>query len=106
MTGRVDKKFCDDSCRSSFHQRENRGKKLIISQVHKILKKNYDVLCQLNPEDKAKAHKDTLLKNGYDFRYMTNQLVTKTGKTYHFCYNKGILALDNDWYMLVTKFEN
>jgi hypothetical protein len=30
-------------------------------------------------------------------------LQTKTGNTYHFLYDQGYLALDNDYFMLVKK---
>jgi len=105
MLGRSDKKFCGDLYRSSFHQENRKKNHPIIPEVNKRIRKNYKILCDINPEDKAKAHRDTLLKAGYDFSYLTNVLTTKTGKTYHFCYDKGLLELDNDWYMLVTRFE-
>jgi hypothetical protein len=44
-----------------------------------------------------------LLSKGFDFEYFTNILQTKTGNTYHFLYDQGYMALENEFYILVKK---
>ena len=101
--GRRDKKFCSDHCRNTFNNRKTRDSTDFIRNVNRILRKNRHILNALNPGGKAKATKTKLLEEGFNFRYHTNTYVTKTGKTYHFCYDQGYLELDNDYFALVVR---
>lgn len=102
FVGRADKKFCDDSCRNSWHNRVNRRNDKIVRRVNRILRSNHRVLHELNPDDKTKVRGNKLRKLGFDFDYFTSTYKTRAGTTYYFCYEKGYLPLDDDWYALVT----
>ena len=102
IVGRLDKKFCDDTCRNAYHNEQNKDEAAQIRPVNRILKKNRSILKALNKTGKSKVNKDMLLKAGFDFDYMTRLYTTKKGSTYYFCYEQGYLPLDNDWYMLVV----
>ena len=71
--------------------------------VNNILRKNRRILEELNPNGKAKVHRDKLLERGFKFSYFTNLYRTKAGKTYHFCYDQGYLQLEDDFYALVIR---
>jgi hypothetical protein len=71
--------------------------------VNNKLRKNYRILTALNVDGKSKTTRAKLLSKGFDFEFFTNILHTKTGNTYHFLYDQGYLALDNDYFMLVKK---
>ena len=105
ISGRVDKKFCSDSCRNSYNNRINSDANNFVRNVNNILRKNRRILEELNPNGKAKVHRDKLLSEGFKFSYFTNIYRTKAGKEYHFCYEQGYLELDNDWYALVIRQE-
>ncbi len=47
ITGRADKKFCSDMCRTSFHNREYRRKKKEMAEVNAILSANRRILEKL-----------------------------------------------------------
>ena len=103
IKGRADKKFCSDQCRSSYNNRQNSDVNNFMRNVNNILRKNRRILADLNPNGKAKVHRDKLLERGFKFSYFTNIYRTKAGKHYYFCYEQGYLELDNDWYALVIR---
>ena len=104
LHGRIDKKFCSDSCRNTFNnkQKSTAGNRLV-RKINGILVKNRNIMADLNPDGKTSVHKSRLLKKGFDFGYYTNQYITKVGTVYFFCYDQGYLPLDNDFYMLVSR---
>jgi predicted nucleic acid-binding Zn ribbon protein len=105
LLGRVDKKFCDDQCRNAYHNEHKRNDSAYIKRVNKILIKNRGILMQLNPTDKSKVNRSKLNALGFDFNYYTNTYTTKAGAVYYFCYEKGYLPLENEWYALVTNLD-
>lgn len=105
IRGRIDKKFCNDTCRNSFNNKNKRDAGFYERKVNAILRKNKRILEQLTPREKAKTTKEELLFNGFNFYYFTNIYQTKQGKTYYFVYDYGYLELDNEEYALVKKKE-
>lgn len=103
LMGRIDKKFCNDSCRNAYNNKHKREAGFYERKVNSILRKNKRILAKLNPKEKSKTTKEELLFNGFNFYYFTNIYQTKQGKTYYFVYDYGYLELENDEYALVKK---
>lgn len=103
FVGRSDKKFCTDYCRNSYNNKVNSESKNLIRNTNNRLKKNYKILSKLNSSGKTKIPKSKLLDQGFYFEYFTSIYVTKTGNTYHYVYDQGYLALDNNFYLLICK---
>ncbi len=103
--GRVDAKFCSSQCRTTYHNKAKAATSNYMRNVNNALAKNRKILEELNPEGKAKIHKDKLSKKGFDFEYFTNLYITKSGSTYFYCYEHGYLPLEGDYYLLVTRKE-
>jgi len=103
FVGRSDKKFCSDYCRNSYNNKVNSESKNLIRNINNRLKKNYKVLSKLNPTGKTKIPKSKLIDLGFYFQYFTSIYVTKTGNTYHYVYDQGYLALENDFFLLIRK---
>ncbi|MBE7639427.1 MULTISPECIES: hypothetical protein [Salegentibacter] len=103
MVGRVDKKFCSDYCRNSYHNNRNKDRKNLVRNVNNQLRKNYRILEEFNPNEKTTIRKNKLLSRGFSFEYITSIYTTKTGKVYYFVYNQGYLPLENDVYALVKR---
>lgn len=101
--GRADKKYCSTSCRSTANNKVNRDAINFVRNINNILRKNRRILADLNPEGKARVHKDKMLGNGFKFSYFTNIYRTKNGNTYYFVYDYGYLELDNGFYTLVQR---
>jgi len=103
--GRRDKKFCNDACRSNYNNRKNSQLNTFIRQVDHTLKKNRNILLQLNPSGKTKVLRERMNKMGFDFGYFTNILETAKGDRYLFCYEQGYLPINDHEVLLVKKKE-
>lgn len=101
--GRADKKFCCDSCRNAFNNKINAEEESIIKRVNRRLRKNRNILIELNPKDKTTLTREKLLKKGFDFDYITQVYKTKDGKEYRYCYDQGYLVLEDSYLLLVKK---
>lgn len=105
INGRADRKFCSDGCRNSYNYRLNSDSTNYVRNINNVLRKNRRILQEFCPGEKISVKKDQLLFKGFNFNYFTNNYITKTGKTYHFCYEYGYLPLENDFYMIVLRQE-
>jgi hypothetical protein len=108
LKGRADKRFCDDYCRNSYNNQLKSASNNLVRNINNTLGKNRRILESLLPEgeETAKANKEKLQRLGFNFKYMTHTYVTKTGKTYLYCYEYGYLPLENDWYLIVRRKED
>lgn len=103
LMGRVDKKFCDDQCRSAWHNRMSGDESRIMRNINYLLRKNRRILFQFCPAGKGKASRAELLKAGFNFDYITSIYRTRQGKTYFYCYDLGYLELEDGSYAIVVK---
>ncbi len=103
IKGRTDKKFCSDYCRNSYNNKVNKDSKNLIRNTNNRLNKNHKVLCELNASGKTKVTRSKLIQLNFDFNLFTSIYTTKTGNTYHYCYDQGYLALDNDYFLLIKR---
>jgi len=103
LKGRSDKKFCSDYCRNSYNNKVNRDSKNLIRNTNNRLRKNYKILCELNPGGKTKVLKHRLIQNNFDFTLFTSIYVTRSGSQYHYIYDQGYLELENDYYLLIKR---
>ncbi len=101
FSGRIDKKFCSDMCRNAYNNKLNSDTTNLVRNINSILRKNHRILQELNAAEKTKVHKKKLADKGFDFTYFTSIYKTQKGSEYHFCYEQGYLALENDFYILV-----
>ena len=110
LKGRIDKKFCDDYCRNNYnnHQKSKGSNSSMVRTINNALLKNRKILESILPgdEETAKANKEKLLRLGFQFKYLTHNYTTKSGKTYFYCYDFGYLPLDNDWFLIVKRKED
>jgi hypothetical protein len=106
LKGRSDKKYCDDYCRNNFNNQLNSPGNHFIRAVNSALRKNRRVLESFIQKEKtARAAREKLLQRGFQFKYHTHTYTNKKGNVYHFCYEYGYLALENDWYLVVKRRE-
>ncbi|MBI5217852.1 MAG: hypothetical protein HY958_02860 [Bacteroidia bacterium] len=101
ILGRSDKKFCSDLCRNAHNNKLNSDVNNYVRHVNNILRKNRRILQELNPNDKAKVHKDKLAEKGFNFNFITGIYQTRKGSTYYFCYEYGYLPIEDNFYFLV-----
>ena len=107
LRGRVDKKFCDDYCRSNYNNLQKQKDKpdLYVKEVNNILLKNRKILSELLPEQEeiTKTTLDKLIQKGFVFKYHTHTYKNKKEQTYFFCYDCGYLPLGENWFLVVRR---
>lgn len=105
IRGRSDKKFCDDYCRNNYNNQLKAQSNNYVRNINNALGKNRRILESLLPdvEEMSKAIKQTLVQQGFSFKYITHTYTNKKGNTYFFCYDYGYLPLDNEWYLIVRR---
>ncbi len=107
LTGRADQKFCDAGCRSAWHYRQQQQDRQqdMYRQINKQLKTNRRLLKRYNRAGKATVHKEKLLAEGFEPRYITHYWKAANGNTYLFCYEYGfrqVIQNGKAKYVLVT----
>ena len=106
LKGRIDKKFCDDYCRSNYNHKLNSGSNPLIRKINNCLKKNRRILEELcSPESINKVSKQKLIEKAFHFNYHTHTFTNKNGAVYFFCYDYGYLPLQNDLLLIVKHNE-
>lgn len=103
IIGRSDKKFCDDACRNAYNNNLNKASKNLVRNINNKLKKNYRILESLNPSERNKIKRNSLLRKGFDFEYFTSIYTNKKGVIYYFVYDNGYFAIEDDFLILVKK---
>ncbi|MDZ7849208.1 MAG: hypothetical protein U5L96_22195 [Owenweeksia sp.] len=103
LTGRIDKKFCDDHCRNQYNNQAGRAVNNLIRKVNRKLAINRKILANLNPTGKSKTTEKILHAKGFDFNHFTEIYETQAGKRYFFCYEQGYLFLPERKVALVVK---
>lgn len=104
IVGRIDKKFCDDSCRNAYNNRRNKDSSNYMRTVNAKLRKNHRILSTLNfTEGKTKITLERLQTQGFDPEYFTRFRTYKNGSEYRFIYDIGFKLLENNWLLVVKK---
>jgi predicted nucleic acid-binding Zn ribbon protein len=88
VTGRSDKKFCNDYCRNGYNNKRSLSNTPFMRQVNGILRKNRNIMCSLLRANDAEVavQRDTLLAAGFHFGYVTH-LLTHVTETAYYCYD-------------------
>lgn len=69
--GRIDRKFCCESCRNKYHYRGNRTRRNIKARTDTILQHNHDILDGLLALNRTSIERTEALQIGFDPNYMT-----------------------------------
>lgn len=105
IVGRIDKKFCNDTCRNAFNNKQVSKASDQVRKINRILKSNRKILEELNPTGKTTTTKDKLINSGFNFNYFTNTYTTRDGRIYYFSYDYGFLELEKNRVVLVKNKE-
>lgn len=103
LSGRTDKKFCNDLCRSNYNNMLRLKESPTVKKINSILKKNHKILDKLNPGKKAKVSQHKLLASGFNFAYFTHLHHTARGSVYQFCYDMGYMSVAANAYLIIRK---
>lgn len=106
LQGRIDKKFCDPYCKSTWHYEKTReGNQGFYARVNKQLKLNRRILKIYNKAGKSTVRASILIDQGFDPGFFTHYWKNKQGDVYLFVYEFGFLTKKEHGkrkYVLVT----
>ncbi|MCF1423242.1 hypothetical protein [Mangrovimonas futianensis] len=92
LTGRIDKRFCDLHCKSSYHYRRSLEEEpRFYNKVDNQLKQNRRILKSYNKAGKATVRSSTLKDKGFDPHFFTHYWKNTKGDVYLFVYEYGFL---------------
>ncbi|MES2328574.1 MAG: hypothetical protein V4539_03160 [Bacteroidota bacterium] len=95
---RIDKLFCSDSCRFTYHNKLKQETDPEIPRINKILKTNFDILKEcLHDQKTVTRPREEMMRMGFSFDYYT-----QVRGEYKFCYYYGYTP-KNDKYILIVK---
>ena len=72
ISGRSDKKFCCDDCRTAWHNRRYYQRQRAMSVVNRILMRNHDILDLIHSAGVRSIRLTDMRLNGFDRRYFTS----------------------------------
>lgn len=72
FSGRADKKFCSDSCRTMYNNRIYRKRFGELTRIDRILKKNHAIIDRLYSSGERKIDFTELFGMGFNFDYITS----------------------------------
>ncbi len=106
IQGRSDKRFCNASCRTAFHNLRNEGTLRVVRAVNKVLLKNYQILESFWEKGVTETTHQLMLQSGFNFNYFTSIQNLKTGAAYLFCYDIGYSKMDDAHIRIIKKERN
>ena len=105
VVGRLDKKFCRESCKSIYHYLQSQQKEeSLFKTIDRQLKTNRRILKEFNRAGKATVRKQVLIDEGFNPKYFTHYWKAKNGNVYLFCYEYGFMKKfenDKEKYVLI-----
>lgn len=96
ISGRIDKRFCDDNCRNNYHYRLNKDADIFVNKVNSILLHNRLVLKSLCSNAKTFVKIQTLKNMGFDFNYITALHQTKRNDSYRIVYDYAYKIIEDE----------
>ena len=104
LTGRTDKKFCSDKCKSIEHYVKRRKNEPLFFKIDRQLKINRKILKRYNVSGYTTIRKSQLLNEGFNPKFFTHYWKNAAGDVYLFVYEFGFLSLKKngkDKYLLI-----
>lgn len=90
IRGRSDKKFCNDACRSAYHNRKSKDVSNPQKTINKLLNKNRKILKDCFEQSEHKTVPMIKLENkGFVFNFYTHLEDSNKGVLYRYCYDFG-----------------
>ena len=108
LVGRIDKKFCNDQCRTAYHNLKRRKiRKIFISNMNQKIKKNNKILMELKMQYGSKKISTDLLEDkGFLFSYFSHEWCDSYNKTYRYCIDYGYVIEESGIYIIEMRKVN
>lgn len=92
LRGRMDKKYCNDYCKSNHHYEKNKSKEnTLFKKIDEQLKLNRRLLRDFNRAGKSTVRVGKITEAGFNPKYFTHYWKNQKGDVYLFCFEFGFL---------------
>ena len=107
ISGRPDKKYCDDLCRTAYSNEQKSKENKEIRTISLALKKNRNILKRLAGEKEyVLVSKETLMLRGFLFDYHTHYFTSEAQKNiFTFCFDYGYRDAGNKRYKIIRRWK-
>jgi len=106
LIGRIDKKFCSNSCRIAFHN-EKTPKSAFVREVNSILIKNRKIIIDLLQDQFIKkVNLSDLTEEGYRLKFFTEQRTMQNKMKVCLCYDVGLLVLNGNEALIFSEAQS
>ena len=105
LKGRLDKIFCNDHCRSFYHNHKNKNNLALIQKTNRILKRNWQILESVQSADFDELEVSMIIKMGFTPNYHTQIRRSPKGNWYFFVYDLGFELIENGRKIKLLKIE-
>jgi hypothetical protein len=103
IRGRRDKKFCNDQCRNDYNNFMNSDRVACMRNTNGVLRRNRKILESiLQSFDNVKIPLRRIIDAGYQPDHLTQVQTTNIG-TYRYCYEYGIMMMEENMVMIVKR---
>ncbi|MHA6698039.1 hypothetical protein [Chryseobacterium sp. A321] len=97
LVGRSDKKFCNDSCRNTYNNKNNKDTSNLMRSINSQLRRNYKILLSYSfVENQAATTTTKLSAEGFNFEYFTQQKIYSDGTTRRILYDEAMKSWKKD----------
>ncbi|MBO7287580.1 MAG: hypothetical protein J6U85_05040 [Bacteroidales bacterium] len=103
LSGRSDKKFCDDNCRNNHSYKQNKYNNDVINKINKSLLYNRNILKSITKSRRKIVKKQILVNNKFNFDMMTGVRRTQKQQEYKLVYDYAYRYI-NDEDVLIIKW--
>ncbi len=103
ISGRIDKIFCSNYCKSDYHVKLRRVNSLATYHIDKILHRNRSILLEIlgKSAQKKKINKKILDEKKFNFSYVTSFGLNSKNKMYHYVYDFAWIKFSSNEILIV-----
>ena len=105
LSGRIDKKYCDDNCRNNHYYNIKKKDDVMVDSINRVLLSNRNILKSLY-KNKSKINRQYLLDKQFDFDLFTGVYRTKTKSEYVIIYDYAYKFVDDDEIVVIKYCDN
>lgn len=110
LYGRVDQRFCNDTCRNAYNRHKRKFEETtepqFVRQIVNVLKRNHRILRRFNHgQDNPKVSRQELIEAGFSFKFFTSIYKTQNGDIYHYVFEQGWLEISESKVLLVVNYD-
>lgn len=103
LSGRTDKKYCSDACKSWYHRALRANTDKATTKIDAILHRNRSILLEIigKHNDKIKIPRLDLERRKFNFTYFTHLVMNKHGKEYRYVYDLAYMTFSSDEVLII-----